>query len=594
MDKARTFELLQGQDSIIRKFSGEVEMRQDSIFMYCDTATIFNDTRVVAIGNVLIQQGDSVSVFADSLRYESLSRIANLYGNVILKTGERELFTDSLRYDLRSKLATYNSGAVLINGPTQLSSTRGYYFVESNQAFFRDSVIVIDSLYSLRADTLGFNTETGVVSFLGPTLINSDSSRVYCEAGFYDTPNNKAEFRENAQFVKGEQKARAETIFYDGSTDTYSLIGNARFVEGDRKAQADTIRYDESNDKTFLMGNARYSDLEQEIVANEIIYDAENDVYSTRGRSRISDPPQILEADMIDFSEITGLGLAEGNVIWRDTSANLTIKCEYADYDQATEYLKASGGYLGRPLLITEADGDSLFLTADTLVAIRADTLTIDSSRLLLAYNDVRAFKSDLQALCDSLVLDTRDSIFHFYQQPIIWSENSQFTADTIDMTLKDGSVDRIFLVSEALIVSTSDERFYDQIRGKNITAYFADGKVDRMQVVGNAESIYYAKDEAGAYVGANKTICSEMIIYWGEDQVETIRFLAQPKGDAYPMGQVDHNTILRLKGFRWVKPPRRPTSLEDLFTPRSAPPPSPPPAPEGQEKPPATGPRQE
>ena len=233
VDHADVFEYIQRKDTVFQKLNGNVELRQDSIYMYCDTAVIRNNTHVTANGKVLIQQGDSTSVFADSAMYDGVLKIAELYGDVILVNGRQKLFTDRLTYDLAQKLATYNNGATLTLDSTQLTSKRGYYYVREKQIFFKDSVIVIHPDFSLRSDTLGFNTETEVVSFLGPTLISADSSRIYTEDGYYDTENNLAAFTQNAQYQKGEQQATADTIRYDGKRSLYSLEGNARFEEGD-------------------------------------------------------------------------------------------------------------------------------------------------------------------------------------------------------------------------------------------------------------------------------------------------------------------------------------------------------------------------
>lgn len=574
VDHADVFEYIQKKDSVIQKLDGNVELRQDSIYMYCDTAVIRNNTHVTATGNVIIQQGDSTSVFADSAMYDGIVRIAELYGEVVLVNGQQKLFTDRLTYDLNEKLATYSSGATLVMDSTQLTSKRGYYYVRERQIYFKDSVIVVNPEFNLRSDTLGFNTETRVVSFLGPTLISSDSSRIYTEDGYYDTENNLAAFTRNAQYRKGEQAATADTIRYDGLNNLYSLEGNARFEEGERLATADLIQYDEANDKTFLTGNARYKDEKQDIVADEITYDAKKETYSTRGRSVISDPPQILLADQVDYNEEKGLGIARGDVIWRDTSADLAIVCELAEYDRKTDYLKASGGRGGRPLLITTIEGDSLFMASDTLMAIREDSVASDSARQLLAYHDVRIYKSDMQAVCDSLSYSSTDSTFYFFplrQNPIVWSDTSQFTADTVRMLLADDKIDKIFLRNNGFIINSPDELFFNQVKGKNVTAFFEENELRRMSVVGNAESVYYARDDKGGYVGVNKTICSEMMLYFGDNQVEKIKFFTEPKAEMKPMRQADHDA-LKMPGFFWEKQ-RRPMSLDDLFDPEKAPP---------------------
>ena len=217
-------------------------------------------------------------------------------------------------------------------------------------------------------------------------------------------------------------------------------------------------------------------------------------------------------------------------------------------------------------MLISLVDGDSLFLTADTLLSLKLDTLASDSSRALIGYNDVRVYKNDLQAICDSMVYNSKDSLFYFYQDPIMWSDTSQFSADSIRMKMKEDQIDKIFLVNKSLIINSPDELFFNQIQGRNITAHFEGENLRRMNVEGNAESVYYALDDEKAYVGVNKTICSEMLLYFGDNQIEKIKFFSEPKANLLPMSQTDHEDI-KLKNFFW-ETKKRPKSLDDLFDP--------------------------
>lgn len=272
----------------------------------------------------------------------------------------------------------------------------------------------------------------------------------------------------------------------------------------------------------------------------------------------------------------------------------------------------------GRPMMITIVEGDSLFMKADTLIAkrqyldtayvkmdslaykidtsyispdsisIESEKTTIDSSallkfdtisidtvrwedmqitgdtgRIVLGYNRVRIYKSDLQAIADSLVYDLSDSIFHFYKEPVIWSDTSQFIADTIDMTMDSGQLDRIFLNQKAFIINSPDEVFFNQIKGKDITAYFKEKELRKMHVVGNAESVYYALDEKNAYIGVNKTVCSEMLLFFGNNEIERIKFISQPQAKLTPIQQAVDSEF-RLDDFDWKTEPR-PTSKYDL-----------------------------
>lgn len=564
VDFSDLFEFIQVKGETVQKLLGSVELHQDSIYMYCDSAFIFNETDVIAMRNVVIQQGDSISVFADSLFYKGDTRMADLFGDVILMNGNQKLFTTSLHYDLNTKVATYTEGALLTNDTTQLISKRGFYYVGSNEIFFKDSVQIIDPNFELRTDTLSYNTDLQIAKFLAPTLIVQDSSRIYCESGYYDVRNQVAQFSQNPQYQKGESMATAHVIRYEGKLNEVTLQGDAVFEEPDRKATADKLIYREDTEEILLIGNARYASEEQVIEADTITYDQQREVYTTRGRSLISDPPHLIEADQIDYEKEMGLGIALGNVIWRDTSDGISIFCEEARYKEEGEYLKAFGGQRGRPLLISRIEDDSLYMTADTLIAQRQDTLETDTSRLLLAYHQVRIFKSDLQARCDSLSYSSRDSLFRLFRDPIVWSDTSQLSADTIHIQLGNEKLERIDLYNQAFIVSSSDLQYFNQIKGKFVKAYIEESEIRRMTVEGNAETLYYALDEDKAYIGVNKTACSEMLFLFAEKKLQEIRFYTEPSGKFIPMDQADHEQ-LKLAGFRWSAD-LRPQSIEDLF----------------------------
>ena len=561
VDYADVLEYRQEGGRTVQKLIGKVELRQDSIFMYCDSATIVNSNQVVAQGNVLIQQGDSLSIFSDSLRYDGEVRKAQLFSEVVLVNDKQKLFTDRLDYDLNTRVARYTTGATLTNDTTQLTSKRGTFFTAQRQIYFADSVLVVNKDFTFRSDTLAYNTERKIAEFLAPTLITLGESRIYCEDGYYNVGDQLAVFRQNAQFRKREQTATADEIRYDGAAEAVTLVGEARFDEADRAAAADTIRYFETTGDILLAGRATYRDATRNITSDRIEYNERDSRYATRGRSFVSDPPQLIEADRIDYAESGGV--AFGDVIWRDTSAALTVVCERAVYDESIDYLKASGGRADRALLITAIDGDSLWLTADTLVA-QMDTLSTDSSRVLNAYFDVRLYKSDLQVLCDSMRYSDADSLFTFFDDPVVWSDTSQFTADTVSIQLADDAIDRIFLRRNAFILNSPDQQFFNQIKGRDITALFAAGEIYEMQVNGNAQTVYYALDDAGAYLTAQRAECSRMRIDFGDNNIDSIRFYRQPKGSLLPLRGTDHNA-LRLDGFDW-RWKDRPTSPEELY----------------------------
>lgn len=558
--------ILQSSQQNITKLIGNVKLYQDSVLMTCDSAILINEQQLFAYDSVTIQQGDSLVAYADYLEYDGGTRKAYLEGEVVLVNGNQELFTDRLDYDLNTKIASYFYGATLMSDSTQLSSRRGYYHVDDEKAYFKDSVLVTDPDFYLRADTLQYSLALSTVYFMGPTLINADSSDIYCEDGFYDTDNGLAEFRQNAQFQKEDRRATANVIRFVDAEDLYILEGKAQVVDSSRLAIADTIQYYESSDESYLIGNASYKDETRNIKdADEIYYNAKKGTYATKGRSTIQEEEQILNADDVRFDEDSGEGLATGTVIWQDTSANIAIKTDTARYRQDSDYLKAVGGPDGRPELISIfEDGDSLFLASDTLFSRTIDTTGVDSNRVLSAFNDARFYKSDFQGICDSMVYTSTDSLFSLFGDPILWSDSTQFKADSVVIQMADGEIDRVYLIKDAIIINQSGEYFFNQIKGKEITAFFKEGELDHMLVEGNAESIYYAKDDAGAYIGVDQSISSKLMIYFKEGEIHQIKSYKDPQSTLFPMGEVNHES-LRLKGFIWQME-RRPTKRIDIF----------------------------
>lgn len=554
----------------IQKLSGTVRMRQENTLIYCDTAVLDKDFAILR-GNVVIAQGDTVKAFADSAHYDAVTKISDLFNKVVLVNGKQQLFTERLRYDTGNKIATYTTGATMTNGKSQVVSRRGTYLVDQKEVLLKGNVVVTDPEFTMRTDTMTFNTEAQLVRFVAPTLISQRGSKIYTESGFYDMENDFAEFDLNPQYEKDGQLGRARKMRYEGNLKDYTLEGDAH-IEDPKKgevADAEVIRFNSETEKTILRGSAHFRDSTRDIQGSEIRYDSKNKIYQLTGRGRVSDPPNIIEADSLDFNDVLGNGVALGSVSWQDTSSDYTVLSWRMDYNKKSQYLNAFGGFGpegagGRPMMKSLIDRDTLYMSADTLTSFKPDSAS--DVRQLLAHRDVRIFKSDLQAACDSLTFSSADSIFWFYRihnQPVIWSDTSQFSGDTIRMLLKNKKLDRLWLRQNALVVNSEDGILFNQIRGKHATVYFRDDEAREMLVEGNAQALYYAVDDKKAYIGLNETACSEMRLFFGDNKVESIKFYQKPSGKFIPMKEAGKETK-KLEGFFWEQV-RRPRKVEDL-----------------------------
>jgi lipopolysaccharide export system protein LptA len=537
---------------------GEVKLRHDSSYLFSDTAHIFG-AKVDAVGNTSIVQGDSLTIFADTLTYDSQSGMAWLVGRVLLLNGDQQLVTDRLQYDTRTRVATYATGAWLTNAGTKIYSVRGDYNVGLQTVFFKDSVQIQSPEFKLKADSMSYNVREDRAYFTGPTRIKQPKADLYCEGGYYSMAEGYGLFEKNAQFADSTRQATADQIYYNNNTQEIRLIGQADYREQDRQARGDTLVYREKTGDFLIRGNGFLVDGKQTIQANGIDYNTKTERFQTIGRSELRDGSQVLTADQVYNTDSTDLVQVKGNVIMQDTSAQMVLRADSAEYQRSLGYFKAMGN---PPMLENVIDGDTLYMIADVIISKRSQGQ--DSSRYIYAYPNVFLYKSDLQVICDSLVYNEQDSLFSFYNDPVVWSDTSQFTADTIAIRLKNQQIDSIYLLKNAFIVNTVDSIYYNQIKGRNITAAFLDNTIHDMFVNGNAETIYYAIDDQNAYIGVNKSECSDMVLLFETRQVKDIYYLKDPKSIMYPMSQVNHEQ-LRLAGFKW-RENEKPLSLEDIL----------------------------
>lgn len=533
---------------------GEVQLYHDSSFLYCDSARIV-DLQVYAYGNVVIRHNDTVQIFADSIRYNGLDKTADLYGEVILVSGSQSLFTRKLHYNLNTSVASYNTPATLKSKQTVLKSQRGYYFVREDLAHFAGQVQLSDPEIQLRSDSLQFNTKTQTAFFTGPTLMEKQDRTIYCESGFYDVDDKQARFAGNPQFQEKDKKATAEVMLYDGLNGLITLINHVKYLSEKEKLEGDSLFYNENTRIMTLLGDGTITTDGGTIRSSKkLVYHDSTGVFVTEGRSALQDSSNYLEADFIEREANSEDLTAWGDVYWTDTLNRVDIHCDSLHFNKRENRVIASGK--GRQPLFKSFDNpaDTLFLRADTLVAYQGDSLSPDKS--IQAFHKVTVFRSDLQARCDSLSYHQRDSVFTLYHNPVIWSDTSQFFADTIRLLQSGNEIKSIYLLQEAMIINSPDLKYFNQIKGRRVRADFDSSELSTVDVLGNAEAIYYILDDDQAYIGVNKIICSNILVKFGNNQVDRIYFFTEPNGTMFPMRKTDHEA-LKLKGFKWLESER-------------------------------------
>ena len=552
-------------DELEQIFYGDVKLYKDSLFMFCDTARIIGND-LWAKGNVIFIQNDTIRTFADSLYFHGDSSLAYLYHDVILENGSKKLYSDILIYDTKTKVASYQDTALLVQEKSSLQSVRGYYDVDNDQAFFYDDVYIEGEDLKMRADSMSFLTDEQRAIFMGPTRIQQTNRDIYCESGFYDMDDEVALFEQNAQFEEPDVEANAQSIRYERAAGTIRLEGDAYYRNKEDIGTGDLITYNEITESAELVGNATFENAKSKVVGQRIDYDKKTEAFKVKGQSVISDPPYIIAAESVDYDKATNTAYADGNVEWQDTSAGIKIICDHLNYQESTGYVKATND-TGKPLMQNISGGDTLYLSAQILTSYseyETDTLgIIDTINYLVADDDVQIMRPSLQAICDSLVYQDRDSLFLLMDDPVVWSDSSQITGDTVEIYLANDDIDKMEVFPKAFMVNSPDLIYYNQISGKRITTSFVEGKLSTMDVVGNARSLYYMLDDFKAYIGVNSTECSSIRFTFEANAIKNIKFFTSPRSQILPMRGTNHEDI-KLDGFNW-RFSERPLTLDDL-----------------------------
>jgi lipopolysaccharide export system protein LptA len=249
--------------------------------------------------------------------------------------------------------------------------------------------------------------------------------------------------------------------------------------------------------------------------------------------------------DELYFDDLTQESKAKGNVKVISEENDIIILGDEA----ATKKEQGITKIWGNPVLKQAVDSDTLYLTADTLISIDSE---YDSLSRLLAYNNVKIYKSDMQGLADSMAYMMQDSMIFFYDDPIIWSEGNQIVADTIFMEIKNGKMDKLNMRNKAFTINQDTIKNFNQIKGRNMTAYLKNDEMDKILVEGNGESIYFAVDEETLdLIGMNKVLCSSMKIQFLNGEMNDITFYKDPEGRFIPPHEIEEPET-RLKDFVW------------------------------------------
>ncbi|MDT0645216.1 OstA-like protein [Zunongwangia sp. F260] len=212
---------------ILSKVENQVHFTHQGIEVWCDNAVFYNqDNFFKAFGNVRMQQGDTVSMASSYAEYNGTTQFAFASGQVVMQRPQTTLKTDSLFFDRVKQQAYYRSGGQVTDTASVLTSLVGRYYMEQDKYSFLSDVVLTNPEYVINSEQLDFYSDTGHAYLYGPTTIESETSTVYCERGFYDTRGDTGYFVKNSQIDYKNRQVEGDSLYFDRNRNFASATNN--------------------------------------------------------------------------------------------------------------------------------------------------------------------------------------------------------------------------------------------------------------------------------------------------------------------------------------------------------------------------------
>ena len=550
---------------------GNVRLRYKGMTLSCDSA-YFNDQSnwFKAFGKVHVTRPGGVTLDSRRLHYDGMSQMVHVREKVVVRQPGKSLRCDSLDYNMTSKVANYfgGRGTLVYNGNTVIAD-QGDYNTESHDANFFGNVVMFTPKYRITTPEAHGNTETGLVHVVGKSVIRTAKGEVvHTNDGTYNSRTDNMELNGHSTITSPKQDVEGDNIVYNSSTGEAEGHGNVKIVDkvNDRTIIGQDVFYNEKTGHSTARGNVKIDDRRQKrvITGDEVIYNAKSGYSEGHGNVKIIDKlnQRTITGRDLTYNSNTHEGTGEGNVYYIDEKQKHAFKGDYLHYTDSAAI--AFGGKPG-PIAKDFSQGDTLFVHADTISMKGFYMNTPKMYREIYGVNNVRAFRTDVQAVCGFLVANTKDSCMTMYDYPIVWSGNRQLVGDSIKAYMNDSTIRQAFVYGNAFSIETlPDKQHYNQISSRDMRADFINGAVRRVDAWGNVEVVFYHTDKDSTLIGHNYTETDTLRMFITPERKLKKIWMSKADGVISPMTQIppDRLTLPHFELFDNV----RPKDKNDIF----------------------------
>lgn len=485
---------------------GQTERKKTRVdLLHADEGFANKNTRPdvqVLVGSVRLKH-EGMFMWCDSaLIYENTNSV-EAFSNVRMEQGDTLfIYGDYLFYDGMSQLAQLRENVKMIN---------------------RNTTLLTDSLNYDRLFNLGYYFEGG--------MLTDEENVLTSDWGEYSPATKLSVFNHDVTLVNPRFTLTSDTLKYHTETKIATILGPSEIVSD-----------------------------QNHIYSERGFYDTANDVAELLDRSVLTNEGKRLTGDSLFYDRKIGFGEAFDNVVMNDTINKNMLTGDYCSYDEPNGYAMATK----RAVAIDYSQGDSLYMHGDTLKMLTFNMNTDSLFREVRAYHKVRMYRTDVQGVCDSLVFNSLDSCITMYTDPILWNGSQQLLGEEIKIYMNDSTIDWAHIINQALTIEMKDSLHYNQVTGKEIKAYFEEGEMRKVDVIGNVLVVFYPEEKDSTMIGMNTSETSLLNIYMRERKIEKMVMSPKSNGVLYPMDQLPADKM-KLPNFQWFDY-IRPLNKDDIF----------------------------
>ncbi|SDR90571.1 OstA-like protein [Polaribacter sp. KT25b] len=426
-------------------------------------------------------------------------------------------------------------GNVFIKQGDTITQTSDYadYDANSKQALSWGNVVLKDPTMTLTTDTLHFDRINQKLYYQSFATIKDTTNTLKSKRGNY--------YLENKKFI---------------ATTRVTIENPEHFLESDH------LDYYTESGYTYLWGPSTITNTKNQnkIYSEKGFYDTKTDISHFVKNAKLYLKERTVEGDSLYYDKRKGFASATKNIKVIDTVQNFITKGNYAEIFEQKDSLFI----IKKAVAISIIEKDSMFIHGDTLLVTGKP-----EKRIIRTYHNVKIFKSDLQGKCDSIHTNQETGLTKMYRNPVIWSDKNQITGDTIYLksNVDTEKLDSLKVFNNSFIISKDSLSVddFNQIKGRNMFGKFEENKLKTLLVKGNAESVYYNRNEETDIIETiTKEISSNIEFTFEDGIVASIKYLKATEGKTYPPSMLPED-VKKLKDFIW-RESEQPKKMEDIF----------------------------